>query len=69
MPFLKNYKENSATSLITIFSIEHVMIAIVGILRLSYSGEPTWLNIFLKRRSAKAVKRQEKLEHTKKKTD
>jgi hypothetical protein len=69
LPFLKNYKENSATSLITIFSIEHVMIAIVGILRLSFSGDPRWLEIFRSRRSHKAVKRQEKTETTKTKTE
>jgi len=57
IPYLKHYKENSATSLLTIFTIEHVMVAIVAILRFSFNTDPSWLRIFRERRAHKSVKR------------
>ena len=57
LPWLKDLREDSATSLITIFSIEHIMVAIVASLRLAFDGEPTWLSIFKLRRAHKSVKR------------
>ena len=57
LPWLKGLKEDSSTNIITIFGIEHVMVLIVGFLRIVLDTEPRWLTIFRERRSFKSIKR------------
>lgn len=60
LPWLKGMKEDSSTNLLTIFGIEHVMVFLVGLLRVTLNTEPRWLRIFRERRAFKSVKRQER---------
>ena len=57
LPWLKGLKEDSATSLITIFGIEHIMVFLVCCLRWFFDTEPIWLSIFRERRAFRSVKR------------
>ena len=68
LPWLKNLREDSATSLVTVFGIEHVMVAIVLIIRFTISNHPRWLRIFNERMHHKNVKKQERAELMKRKT-
>lgn len=61
-PWLKALKEDSATSLITMFSIEHLLILIVLTARWFYDSNPKWVDVFFARKSHKALKRDQKLE-------
>lgn len=61
-PWLKALKEDSATSLVTMFGIEHLLIFIVLFLRWFYDSNPRWVNVFFARRSFKVTKRDQKLE-------
>ena len=57
LPWLKGMKEDSSTNILTIFGIEHVMVLIVGFLRIVLDTEPRWLTIFRERRAFKSIKR------------
>ena len=59
-PWLKNMRDDSATSLLTVFGIEHVMICFVLIVRLAISSKPAWLRIFEARMANKNAKRHDK---------
>ena len=61
LPWLKGLKEDSSTNILTIFGIEHIMLMLVGLLRLVLNGEPRWLRIFKQRRAFKSLKRQERV--------
>ena len=60
LPWLKGMKEDSSTNILTIFGIEHIMVFIVGFLRIVLDSDPRWLRIFRERRNFKSVKRQER---------
>jgi len=60
LPWLKNLREDSATSIITVFGIEHVMICFVLLVRLCIYTEPRWLRIFNERLMARNARKQEK---------
>ena len=57
LPWLKDLREDSATSILTIFSIEHILIATILIIRLSFSSQPAWLRIFINRMRHKNIKK------------
>ena len=59
-PWLKNMRDDSATSLLTVFGIEHVMVCFVLIVRLAISSKPGWLRTFEARLANKSAKRHEK---------
>lgn len=61
-PWLKPLKEDSATSLVTMFGIEHVLIFIVLFARWLYDSNPKWVDVFFARKSYKSIKRDQKLE-------
>jgi len=61
-PWLKALKEDSATSILTMFGIEHILIFIVLFLRWFYDSNPKWVDVFFSRRSFKVTKRDQKLE-------
>jgi len=69
LPWLKGMKEDSSTNILTIFGIEHIMVLIVGFLRVMFNTQPKWLTIFLDRRAFKSHKRQERAVLTKQKAD
>ena len=46
LPFLKHYKNDSATSVLTIFGIEHFLIAFAILLRYIFDTEPKWVSLF-----------------------
>jgi len=56
LPWLKEYKNDSATAIYTVFSIEHVMIAFVLVIRFFFNNDPNWLSVFKKRRVHKMLK-------------
>ena len=60
LPWLKHLREDSATSIVTVFGIEHVMITIVLLVRLAISTQPDWLIIFNERMMSRNAKKQEK---------
>ena len=68
LPWLKNLREDSATALVTVFGIEHVMVCFVLIARLTLSGKPSWLRIFEARLANKSAKKQDKRQLQKRKT-
>jgi anoctamin-10 len=43
LPFLKDYKDFSKTSILTVVSIEHVVIVLVLLFKWLYDREPLWL--------------------------
>ena len=53
-------RDDSATSLLTVFGIEHVMVCFVLIVRLAISSKPGWLRTFEARLANKSAKRHEK---------
>jgi hypothetical protein len=58
-PWMKVLREDSATSIMTVFSIEHILIAFVLAIRYLFDTNPAWLNVFFKRKVHK--KHQERL--------
>ncbi len=46
IPFMKRYRDNSVQSVITVFTIEHFMLALVIILRVFLDKDPDWVKIF-----------------------
>ena len=68
LPWLKNLREDSATSILTVFGIEHAMVCIVLIIRFTISGQPSWLRIFYERMYHRNSKKQEKKSLIRRKT-
>ena len=60
LPWLKNLREDSATSLITVFGIEHFMVVFILVVRLTLNSKPSWLRIFEERLHNKNAKKHEK---------
>ena len=53
LPWLKDYKDNSATAMTTVFCLEHVILLTVFSLRLALDQDPEWINQYLARRAKK----------------
>lgn len=53
-------KEDSLTSVLTVFSIEHLLILFVVVMRFSYEGAPKWVTTFHERRHFKSFRKAEK---------
>lgn len=51
IPWLGHYKNNSATSIYTVFSIEHFIVIIVLLFRRFYDTDPKWLKTLKKRKA------------------
>ena len=51
IPSLKKYTNDSTYSVLTVFSIEHILIAIAILLRVIFDREPGWVRIFFARRA------------------
>lgn len=64
---MANLKETSTTSIVTVFSIEHMLILIVVVVRYFYAGPPKWVQIFHDRRHFKSFRKAEKIGGFKKK--
>lgn len=58
-PWMKVLREDSATSILTVFSIEHILIVFVLTIRYLFNTNPAWLNVLLKRKVHK--KHEERL--------
>lgn len=50
VPYLKDKKDFGLASVLTMFSIEHIMIAIVVIYSYFMNQDPYWIRIFRQRR-------------------
>lgn len=50
IPFLAYYRADSALSILTIFGVEHLMLALVLVLRIALDTELPWVNIFFARK-------------------
>lgn len=57
LPWLKELRESSATSIVTIFGIEHFMITIVLLIRFYLDSDPSWIKTFRARQQHKMLKR------------
>jgi len=53
-------REDSLTSVLTVFTIEHFLIMFVVIVRFSYEGAPGWVTTFPERRHFKSFRKAEK---------
>jgi anoctamin-10 len=53
IPALQYYKNSSTTSVLTMFSIEHALIAFMILLRALFDKDPKWVKIFFARQSHK----------------
>lgn len=51
IPSLKQYTHDSTYSVIAVFSIEHLLIAVAILLRVVFDREPSWVKIFFARRA------------------
>ena len=60
LPFMAGLREDSMTSLLTVFSIEHLLIVFVVIVRYCYEGAPRWVRVFHERRHYKSFRKAEK---------
>lgn len=60
LPFMADYREDSKTSFITVFIIEHMLVLFVVVVRFMYEGRPKWVSIFHDRRHHKSFKKAEK---------
>ena len=49
LPFLAHYRNDSVYSVLTIFGLEHLLLALVVILRILLDTELSWVNIFFAR--------------------
>lgn len=58
LPFLKDYKDFSKTSIVTVVSIEHVIVALVLLFKWCYDREPIWLQYYHRRQTYKQLKKQ-----------
>ena len=54
LPWLKSYKDDSATAMTTVFCLEHLLLLSIFMLKLLLDKEPEWIGIFLARRSYKS---------------
>jgi hypothetical protein len=53
-------REDSLTSLITVFSIEHLLVLFVIVYRFCYERPPKWVRTFYERRKYKERRKAEK---------
>jgi hypothetical protein len=53
-------REDSLTSLLTVFSIEHLLVVFVVVVRYFYEGPPRWVQVFHNRRHYKSFRKAEK---------
>ena len=62
IPFLRFHRDNSVTSVVTIFTIEHMMLAIILILKVLLDKDPQWVSLYKKRadykKDQKTLKKQ-----------
>ena len=50
LPVLKGHRDDSVQSVVTMFTIEHMMLALVIILRVLFDKDPKWVALFKSRR-------------------
>lgn len=58
LPYLKESRDFSKTSIITVVSIEHVVMIIVLVFKTFYDCDPNWLSTYHKRTVHKQLKKQ-----------
>ena len=51
IPFLRGVRDDSVTSVVTIFTIEHMMLFLIIVLRVCFDKDPAWVSLFKKRAS------------------
>merc|ERR1712224_609303 len=59
LPWMKELKENSETAMITVFSLEHILLFSIAAIHMIYDKEPEWTLTFKARHAYKTEYRTE----------
>lgn len=59
LPWMKDLKENSETSLFTVFTLEHILLFSVAAIQMVMNTKPNWVQVYNARRSHRKYKADE----------
>mmetsp|Transcript_16111 Transcript_16111/g.27224 ORF Transcript_16111/g.27224 Transcript_16111/m.27224 type:complete len:232 (+) Transcript_16111:1637-2332(+) len=54
LPWLSEYRDDSATSIVTVFALEHILLFSVFLIKMLRDKNPEWVDIFIARRARKS---------------